>query len=338
MDLSAMPTPQLVASDLDGTLLNDQERITDRTRAALQAARKAGATVVLATGRPTRWMRPVLEQLDFHPHVICANGALVVDTAKETIVASHRLAPQVLATIIDQAKQVLPTAGLSFAVELGGDPGDHWLDGGFLVTAGYRPVWSDDPVKSPPITAPIHDDAAVAMIAAGPDYQPDGGMHRSTRGVSQAEDSNDTVVLPKVPAQQYAVVSESVIAGAPAVKLLIRQPALSSQDMFEALSTVIGDDLCELTYSIHSGLIEISAAGVNKRQGLEDVVSALGLDPAATIAFGDMPNDVAMLTYAGVGVAMGNACEQAQAAADLVTGRNSDDGVAQVLEVCFPQG
>jgi hydroxymethylpyrimidine pyrophosphatase-like HAD family hydrolase len=56
----------------------------------------------------------------------------------------------------------------------------------------------------------------------------------------------------------------------------------------------------------------------------------------AIIAFGDSANDLEMLTYAGTGVAMGNASAAAKAAADRVTGTNNEDGVASVIEeVCL---
>jgi hypothetical protein len=53
------------------------------------------------------------------------------------------------------------------------------------------------------------------------------------------------------------------------------------------------------------------------------------------MAFGDMPNDVPMLRWAGHGVAMANAHADVLAAADEVTGTNAEDGVAQVLERWF---
>ena len=57
-----------------------------------------------------------------------------------------------------------------------------------------------------------------------------------------------------------------------------------------------------------------------------------GITAEDVVAFGDMPNDVPMLRWAGLGVAMGNAHPEAMAAADEVTAPNTDDGVARVLE------
>jgi hydroxymethylpyrimidine pyrophosphatase-like HAD family hydrolase len=88
----------------------------------------------------------------------------------------------------------------------------------------------------------------------------------------------------------------------------------------------------DITYSTNNGLIELSAPGITKAAGLSVVAERLGVDAAAILAFGDMPNDVPMLRMAGHGVAMGNAHPEALAAADEITASNSEDGVARVLE------
>jgi hydroxymethylpyrimidine pyrophosphatase-like HAD family hydrolase len=82
-----------------------------------------------------------------------------------------------------------------------------------------------------------------------------------------------------------------------------------------------------VTYS-GERLVEISAAGVTKAFA----VASLGVPAGAAVAFGDMPNDVPMLEWAGLGVAVENAHPDAIAAADEVTASNDEDGVALVLE------
>ena len=58
----------------------------------------------------------------------------------------------------------------------------------------------------------------------------------------------------------------------------------------------------------------------------------------ATVAFGDGHNDIAMLRWAALGVAMGNAADDVRAAADEVTGSIAEDGVATVLDRLFDEG
>jgi HAD superfamily hydrolase (TIGR01484 family) len=80
------------------------------------------------------------------------------------------------------------------------------------------------------------------------------------------------------------------------------------------------------------GLIEFSAPTASKISALRWLCSRLGLSLEATLAFGDMPNDAAVLEACGLGVAVANAHEQVRAAAHQITESNDDDGVAHFLE------
>ena len=77
---------------------------------------------------------------------------------------------------------------------------------------------------------------------------------------------------------------------------------------------------------------DILPEGGGKPNGLAHTLAHLGLTREQCIAFGDGGNDVTMLEYAGIGVAMGNACEEAKAAADYVTDDIMKDGLAKALE------
>ena len=76
---------------------------------------------------------------------------------------------------------------------------------------------------------------------------------------------------------------------------------------------------------------EISARGVSKASGLASLADQLGIRPAEVLACGDSGNDLAMLTWAGCSVAMGNAAVEAIRSAQWVCPANVDDGVGQVL-------
>ncbi|EAD7988570.1 Cof-type HAD-IIB family hydrolase, partial [Listeria monocytogenes] len=66
--------------------------------------------------------------------------------------------------------------------------------------------------------------------------------------------------------------------------------------------------------------------------GVQAAAKTLGFDRKDIIAFGDETNDLQMLDYAGVGVAMGNATESVKNVANVVTASNQDDGIAVYLE------
>jgi Cof subfamily protein (haloacid dehalogenase superfamily) len=118
------------------------------------------------------------------------------------------------------------------------------------------------------------------------------------------------------------------------VKLLARVEGTASDDLLARAREVVGE-LAECTHSSGDGLVEISATGVSKASGLAVLAREWDVEPSEVIAFGDMPNDLPMLAWAGRSVAMGNAHPDVLAAADEVTASNDDDGVAQVLERWF---
>ncbi len=121
----------------------------------------------------------------------------------------------------------------------------------------------------------------------------------------------------------------------PAAKLLVRHGGLDADALLAAARDVVGD-LAELTHSSREGLIEISASGVSKASTLELLCTERGVGAADVLAFGDMPNDLPMLAWAGRAVAVANAHASVLDAVPEHTDSNDDDGVAQVLERLLP--
>jgi len=88
-------------------------------------------------------------------------------------------------------------------------------------------------------------------------------------------------------------------------------------------------------YSVYRSepyFLEILPKGVDKAASLERLLLKLGMSKAEMIACGDGYNDLSMIQYAGLGVAMDNAVLPVKKAADYVTLSNNDDGVAHVIE------
>jgi Cof subfamily protein (haloacid dehalogenase superfamily) len=113
-------------------------------------------------------------------------------------------------------------------------------------------------------------------------------------------------------------------------KLLVHHPNHGPDSLIELVSVHVGPR----AYVNHSGgaFVEIGAPGVSKASGLARLCVRLGVASDQVIAFGDMPNDLPMLRFAGRGVAVANAHADVLAAADEVTGSNDEDGVAQAIE------
>jgi hypothetical protein len=88
----------------------------------------------------------------------------------------------------------------------------------------------------------------------------------------------------------------------------------------------------EISHSGGRGLLEIAPPGASKASALEWLCARRGITAAQVAAFGDMPNDLPMLRWAGLGYAVANAHPDVLAAADRVIGHHAADGVAMAIE------
>lgn len=149
----------------------------------------------------------------------------------------------------------------------------------------------------------------------------------------------------ELPANTMVALAEELVTVGP-TKLLARGPGPAGAaeraatwkdaDLLYAVAREAVGELAELSMSARDGLVEVAARGVTKAFALARLAEDLGIDAGEVVAFGDMLNDVPMLEWAGLGVAMGNAHEAVRRAADEVTSAFDEDGVAVVLERLFP--
>jgi hydroxymethylpyrimidine pyrophosphatase-like HAD family hydrolase len=116
----------------------------------------------------------------------------------------------------------------------------------------------------------------------------------------------------------------------PLVKLLALHPTIEPLTLTDLAQRIVGD---RVTVT-NSGLprVEMSPLGVDKGSGLAALCADLGILREEVVAFGDMLNDIAMLRWAGTGVAVANAHPDVLAVADAVTLACEEDGVAEMIE------
>jgi hydroxymethylpyrimidine pyrophosphatase-like HAD family hydrolase len=120
-------------------------------------------------------------------------------------------------------------------------------------------------------------------------------------------------------------------ADEPVLKILAFHPTIDP-DAFLTLARLAIGERANVTRSSPSALLEISGPGVSKASTLALCCAERGISHEEVVAFGDMPNDVEMLTWAGQSYAMGNAHPDVIAAASGRTVANNEDGVAVVIE------
>jgi len=274
--------PDLIASDVDGTLLTPMERMTRRTVDVLGRVQGAEVPFVLVSGRPPRWIPPVASQADITGYAVCANGAALYDIGSDKVLSVRGLDPVMLHDVADAVLSALPGAYL--AAERVGETAHDQSVPQFLAEERFRNPWNG-------ATAP--------------------------HGEGESEPATRAEVLGKT-----------------AIKLLVSVGWMTSDEMAHAARQMLGDAV-DITFSTNAGLIEISAPDVTKASGLAEVAELADVAAEAVIAFGDMPNDVEMLRWAGHGVAMANGHPSVLASADEIAAANTEDGVARVLERWF---
>jgi hydroxymethylpyrimidine pyrophosphatase-like HAD family hydrolase len=124
--------PRLIASDMDGTLLRWDDTVSEPTVAELDRWRADGIPVVLATGRPPRWMRRIRDVLG-SGIAVCCNGAVLLDLEPFEILDEEPLLPDVLESVTAELRRRQP--GTWFAVEYGLE---------FRHEPVYQPRWDVD--------------------------------------------------------------------------------------------------------------------------------------------------------------------------------------------------
>ena len=116
----------------------------------------------------------------------------------------------------------------------------------------------------------------------------------------------------------------------PVTKLIARDATRPTDELAAISTEVVG----ERAVVSHGGrwVVEINVTGVSKGAALEELAAELGIDSRHAVAFGDYPNDLPMLAWAGKSIAPANAHSSVLAEVDEVTEANDEDGVALAIE------
>ena len=131
--------PRLLASDLDGTLLNAQSLVSDRTAAAVRWARDAGIEVVAATGRSHRTASPLLAPTGAFRWAICSNGATLFDVETQAVVGHNFLDPSIARAVATLA-DALPGAGFAWETPDGLFRDETNMIGTFFMVGFWRRI------------------------------------------------------------------------------------------------------------------------------------------------------------------------------------------------------
>ena len=299
-----MTPPRLIAIDMDGTLLGSNGRVSPRNLAALRRAEKAGAEVVIATGRRHCYAMHVLRELDLLPAgaIISSNGTVVRSVASELIVRRY-MALETARWLCDYLRGFRESLVLTFdTVGAGGEDSR-----GALVCEQRHD---------------LHASIGQWMktnepyIAHVPDIEDALGGH------------------PPIQMMLCGTVSRMRAAEAH----LRRHPRVNSDESIKAEGAEITlhrteypeRDLC---------ILDILPAGCSKASAIEHLAALRGIAMRAVLAIGDNWNDLPMLRIAGSAALMSNAPgELKQLAREhgwFIAPSNDEDGVAVAIELAL---
>lgn len=313
---------KLIALDLDGTLTNDDKIITPRTVAALQKAQQLGVQVCLASGRPPYGMRPLAPLL--YPQAP-AQGSEVSSQNSERTSQGGGYPPIILLCYngghIEYDTITTATDGTTKTER-------HILIEKELDKAAI-PMLKDFQERSGMTLMTYYEDKIYTEHPDDP-YVAVSSRNNKMKVVG-INDFNDFVTGKDIPAS----LNKCLMVGDPE-KVRQWEPIMQAAfapDNKQQESSNNKHESCHLNI-MHSTpyFIECLPPGIDKGLALEAMLPQLGLKREELMTFGDSFNDIGMIKYAGIGVAMANADEEVKAIADYVTDSNNDDGIATAIE------
>lgn len=264
---------RLIAMDMDGTLLDADQRLSQENITALKDAANAGIHIAICSGRLAG--DSGLFALDAGLttcHIISLNGAYCLETPLGGAYATHFIDAQALQACL----QILSEYEIAYAC--------------------YSPQ------------------GAVVMESGGARKAKAWGAHKNRPGAP-------------VYAYGREALDQAISQG---ICKLVYKEERSPELLLKIKGRLTSIQGVDVTSSWENNL-ELMPAGVNKGAAVKELAERLGIPAASVMVIGDYDNDLPMLEYAGVGVAMGNASQAVKDAARYVTLSNDEHGVAHAI-------
>ena len=284
---------QVIVSDIDGTLLNDDKDLTEITRDTLIEAQEKGYKLILASGRNVTMVMPLAKQLrmdEFNGMIIGSNGQQRYDFADDELIEEGILDSELAKEVFTFARR----NHLQCLVE-------H--QGGFLI---HTP-WILLPVKV--IILYLKTRHLLKRKQTEPYQILSGFMMEPSMKVKTLRNPKQLDInITKMGISQY--------------KLFFQAKEKRFVELFSKRASVA---------KVTSFWYDVMPLGMNKAVGLEWASKKLDIPLSHFIVFGDAHNDLEMINAVGFGYAMANAMEEVKEAADHVCSSNNDNGIASVI-------
>ena len=260
---------KLIVTDIDDTLVNSNNEISQKNREIIEKCKEQDIKVILASGRPDFGMMKIVEDLkldSYNNYLLSYNGARIANLKTGEVVYEKFLSPERIKFLID--------------VELENDCDILTYQNGNVIT---------------------NRDNEYARVETG-------------------------LVGAKLVISEN--MKEEIKEGA--AKVIILKHPDESAKIKDKLAKELGDEY-EVAMS-KPFFIEVNDKGISKGASLDSLCKKLGLTNENVMALGDGLNDLSMIEFAGLGVAVENGNSILKEAADFISKSNDEDGFAYAIE------
>ena len=267
---------KLFVADMDGTLLNDDKKLSDKNIQAIKKLQDFGIKFAVATGRHDSMIKSYLKHLDLHVPVISCNGAMVREPFSDQVFLSEALPKEHSLQIIDLCKE----RNIDFHI--------YGHESIFGEELNHKMLYYHNLNKSLP-------------------------SEERTKLVT-VSDCKDIVCNEPEPLYKFLIISN-------------RNKDLL--DIMDGLAKIEGLTAC---LSMPT-LCDVMKKGVTKAYALQKLSESLAIKRNEIVAIGDQFNDIDLIEYAGLGIAVANAEDALKEKADIVTiSNNNEDAVSEAIE------
>lgn len=265
---------KLVVSDMDGTLLNTKNKISENNKKALKELLDKNIHVAIATGRIYTSARVYAKYLDIVTPIIACNGAIVRNLEDDKIIYESHIAREDCLKVVDIAKKY----NLYFQF--------------YTADTFYTEKLSQSSLNYSEWNKTLKEEERINIQVIKDGYK-------------HIKDSDEEIYKMQMISDDRNLLSQ----------------ARKELEQIDSL---------EICKSWHNN-IEIMNEGVSKGNAIKYLAKSLGIKQEEIVCFGDNENDISMIKYAGLGVAMENAEPFVKESADYITSTNDEDGVSEAI-------
>ena len=267
---------KLFVADMDGTLLDDDKRLSDKNIQAIKKLKDYGIKIAVATGRHDSMIKCYLKHLDLQVPVISCNGAIVREPFSGRLFLSEALPKAQSLEVIDICKE----SHADFHI--------YGHDRIFSEKLSHKMRYYHELNN----TLPPEERTILATVP----------------------DCKDIIVNGWEPLYKFIVISEENNA---------------SPSILDRISEIKGLTACQSMPTF----CDVMREGISKAYALQKLSESLGIKRNEIVAIGDQLNDIELIEYAGLGIAVANAEDALKSKADVVTmANNNEDAVAEAIE------